>query len=87
MARDIRLGCHFGKFNEELTITKNNYDPKLYIKSTTWTPPASNERSKPGSINSQKLFDINTKDSQQQKNTTSLHMKAISSRLSPNKLI
>jgi len=44
MACDIGLGCHFGKSNEELTVTKNDYDPKLYIKSTTWTPPASNEK-------------------------------------------
>ena len=44
MSRDIRLGCHFGKFNGDLTVTKTDYEPKLYIKSTTWTPLASNEK-------------------------------------------
>ena len=48
LSRDIRLGCYFDRFNGDFSknTDENNidYDPKLYVKDTSWTPLPSNDK-------------------------------------------
>ena len=45
LLRDIRLGCFFKNLNkDDDQEEENNYDPKLYVANSTWTPKPTDDK-------------------------------------------